>query len=107
MPHVCRKPALTVAKARGLPPPGPVTADGLSRRVVVLSPSCPRSLYPQQYSLPAVVMAQLWSPPPETTANVTPGGAATGTGDVLQRIPSHTSVAAAPSSPEPLFPQQS
>src|SRR6476661_10164162 len=41
----------------------PATATGSVRTVVVLSPSWPPRLSPQQYALPSAVRAHAWPPP--------------------------------------------
>ena len=48
-PHVCWKPALIVANLNAV-----ATSVGAARDVVVLSPSCPVLLSPQQYALPSL-----------------------------------------------------
>lgn len=50
------------------------------RCIVVLSPSCPWPLAPQQYACPPEVAAQVWSPPARMVANATPVGCGTATG---------------------------
>src|SRR5438046_2506195 len=48
----------------------PVTVTGVELAVVVPSPSWPLTLFPQHFTLPTVVMAQVWREPKpaETTA---------------------------------------
>src|SRR5262245_51662555 len=46
----------------------PLTSTGVSRSVVVPSPSCPRLLLPQHLTPPALVSAQLYPPPAVTAA---------------------------------------
>jgi len=41
----------------------PVTCTGVSRLVVVPSPSWPKELKPQQRTVPSEISAQLWLPP--------------------------------------------
>ncbi len=64
------------------PPCGPTTRTGLWRSIVVLSPSCPWSLRPQQYTAPSRTKPQVWSPPPVTWMKCSPAPTSTGTESV-------------------------
>ena len=65
MPQVCWTPALREAKRSSV-----CTAVGTDRPVVVLSPSCPWLLSPQQYAVPSLVSAQAWADPWKERSNV-------------------------------------
>src|SRR5216683_477388 len=92
-PHACVALALSIAKVRL-----PVTSVGARRLMVPPVPSSPRPLAPQQYTAPADVSAQLWSPPALIAVKLrvpaTATGAACGT------------VSPVPSTPKPFEPQQ-
>src|SRR5215831_3316962 len=62
MPHVCDAPLATAVNLKPL-----ATAAGVKRRgIVVLLPSCPKLLSPQQYGVPSFARAQLCWPPGAT-----------------------------------------
>ena len=89
---------LPLAETAATPEVRPVTSTGVLRCVFVPSPSWPVLLSPQHFTPPAVVRAQVWSPPAETAATpeVRP---VTSTG-VLRCV-----FVPSPSSPKKLFPQ--
>ena len=66
--------------------PGPVrshghtTFVGVSRFVIVPSPSRPRPLLPQQYAAPAGLSTQVWTKPTARLVKVTPAGITTAVG---------------------------
>src|SRR5881628_3296569 len=75
--QVCTYPASRVAKVT---PAGAPTGTGTGLSTVVLSPSWPDALAPQQYTTPFVARPQLWKKPVVRVVNVTPAGACTSTG---------------------------
>ena len=79
--QVCVLPAAIAVKVT---PAGMVTATGMLRWVVVPLPSSPYIPYPQQYTVPVVVRAQLCLlPPAPIDAKVIPVGIVTATGILL------------------------
>jgi hypothetical protein len=64
-------------------PAGMVTATGTVLAVVVPLPSSPLLFWPQQYTVPVVVSAQLELVPVAIVANETPDGMVTATGTLL------------------------
>jgi hypothetical protein len=76
----------------------PETTVGTDLLVVVPSPSCPRSLAPQQNADPALVTPQVWFAPASILANFSPPDTATGS-ELLVVVPS-------PIWPRSLFPKQ-
>ena len=76
----------------------PDTATGTPLFVVVLFPSSPWALYPQQYAAPLVVTPQVSESLVLTAVNVSPPETATGVRRSVPYVPS-------PSSPTVLFPQ--
>src|SRR5438093_8244302 len=78
----------------------PVTVTGVGLAVVVPSPSWTLPLFPQHFTLPPVVMAQVWTEPKPAEIAATP----------LERPVTSTGVelgvvVPSPSSPTRLFPQ--
>src|SRR5215472_6638739 len=90
-PQDSRRPVLVSARLNTPPPmslvtflteDGMVILTGVSRSVVVTSPSCPNSLSPQASTRPVLVRARECSPPEATDVTVVPLGRCTCTGTV-------------------------
>src|SRR5262249_25397633 len=106
-PRLSTWPGLVSAKLWAMPPViavtvvpvGSLTWTGLlmllGRKAPV--PSCPSTLSPQASSLPVLVSARTWPPPPNRLRTVVPDGSAALTGVLLSLL-----VEPLPSSPNPL-----
>src|SRR5690348_715050 len=67
------------------PVASPTTFTGVGRSIVVPSPNCPELLFPQHFTSPVSVMAQVWCPP--VAIALTPcASPATSTGILRSRV---------------------
>src|SRR4051812_8912514 len=58
MPQLCARPGASETNRRSLP-----TSVGVDERASAPTPSCPRSLPPQQYARPSALIMQVCRPP--------------------------------------------